>query len=148
MINQENNSESIYAMNKPDDDARSQTSNLTSITIQTAQLPTGLQTDFLLIDLRDPDQYEEYHIKEALSFPGPRIKQDKTLPQLHQYMNKKDKIIIIYHFDEKKGLEYVQHFVEKGYENLYLLNGGIEAFGQEFKEGLEGKTIPVFGKKE
>jgi centrosomal protein CEP41 len=85
--------------NRPEEDVRSQASNLTSITIQTTQLPTGLETDFLLIDLREPGDYDEYHIKEALNFPGPRIKQDKTLPQLYQYMNKKDKIIIVYHFD-------------------------------------------------
>jgi hypothetical protein len=30
------------------------TSNLTSVTIKTEQLPVGIDTDFLLIDLRDP----------------------------------------------------------------------------------------------
>jgi len=36
---------------------------------------------------------------------------------------------------------------EKGYDNLYLLNGGIEGFGQEVQEGLEGKSVPSFEKK-
>jgi centrosomal protein CEP41 len=75
-------------MNKPEEDARSQTSNLTSITIKTTQLPEGVATDFLLLDLREPEEYEDYHIREALNFPGPRIKQDKTIPQLFQYKNK------------------------------------------------------------
>ncbi len=55
---------------------------------------------------------------------------------------------MLYHFDEKKGIEYVNHFVEKGYDNIYLLSGGIEAFGQEIQDGLEGKKVPVFDKKE
>jgi hypothetical protein len=31
---------------------------------------------------------------------------------------------------------------------LYLLNGGIEGFAQELQEGLEGKQVPAFEKKE
>ncbi len=96
----------------------------------------GIQTDFLLIDFRDPDDYEKYHIREALSFPGPRIKQDKYLPQLFNYKNKENKIIIVYHFDEKPGMEYATQLSEKGYDNLFLLNGGIEGFAQELQEGL------------
>lgn len=130
MLNQEVKSESIYNINQPEDDARSQVSNLTSITIKTEQLPVGVETDFLLLDMRDSDEYEQYHIKEALSFPGPKIKQDKTIPQLFQYKNKEEKIIVLYHFDEKKGIEYVNQFYEKGYDNVYLLSGGIEGFGQ------------------
>lgn len=88
MMNQEMKTESIYNINQPEDDARSQISNLTSITIKTEQLPVGIETDFLLLDMREPEEYEQYHIKEALSFPGPKIKQDKIIPQLFQYRNK------------------------------------------------------------
>lgn len=41
----------------------SQTSNLTSITIKTEQLPVGVDTEFLLLDMRDPEEYEQYHIR-------------------------------------------------------------------------------------
>ena len=109
-MNQEVKAESIYNINQPDEDARSQISNLTSITIKTEQLPIGIETDFLLIDMREPEDYERFHIREALSFPGPRIRQDKILPQLFQYRNKEDKIIILYHFDEKKGIEYTNYY--------------------------------------
>ena len=108
----------------------------------------GVETDFVLIDLREPDEYEQYHIKEALNFPGTHIKRDKFIPQLHAYKNKQDKIIIVYHFDEKKGIGYVNELYEKGFDNIFLLSGGIEAFGQEVGEGLEGANIPLFGKKE
>ena len=42
LINQEEKTESIYNWNKPEEDARSQTSNLTSVTIRTEQLPVGI----------------------------------------------------------------------------------------------------------
>lgn len=83
-----------------------------------------------------------------MSFPGRFIKQDKIIPQLFHYKNKDNKIIIVYHFDEKKGIDYVNELFEKGYDNIYLLSGGIEAFGMEIGEGLEGKNVPQFAKKE
>lgn len=49
---------------------------------------------------------------------------------MFSYKNKENKIIIVYHFDEKKGIDYVNELFEKGYDNLYLLSGGIESFGQ------------------
>jgi centrosomal protein CEP41 len=124
------------------------TSNLTSVTIKTEQLPVGVDTDFLLIDLRDPEDYENYHIREALNFPGVRIKTDKFIPQLYGYKNKEGKIIVLYHFDEKPGIDYATQLFEKGYDNILLLNAGIEGFGQEIPEGLEGKSVPHFQKKE
>ena len=70
------------------------------------------------------------------------------MPQMFNYKNKENKIIIVYHFDEKPGMEYSTQLAEKGYDNLYLLSGGIEGFGQEIQEGLEGKDVPLFKKKE
>jgi hypothetical protein len=32
------------------------------------------------------------------------IKQDKFLPQLYAYKSKENKIVVVYHFDEKKGI--------------------------------------------
>jgi len=108
-------------------------SGLTSITIKTEQLPTGVDTDFLLIDLRDPEDYEKFHIKEAINFPGQNIKRDKWIPQLMQYKNKESKIIIVYHFDEKGGIDFAKEMFEKGYDNVFLLSSGIEGFGQEIQ---------------
>ncbi len=96
--------ESIYKWDKPDEDSVSQTSGLTSITIKTCQLPVGVDTDFLLIDLREPEDYAKFHIREAINFPGPNIKRDKWIPQLMQYKNKENRIIVVYHYDEKFGI--------------------------------------------
>lgn len=148
MLNQEEKSESIYNWNQPEEDSKSQHSNFTSVTIRTEQLPTGIDTDFLLVDLREPEDYEEFHIKEALNYPGTHIKRDKPIPQIFNYKNKDNKIIVVYHFDEKKGIDYTLELFEKGYDNIFLLSGGIEAFGQEVQAGMEGKKVPEFDKKE
>ena len=31
----------------------------------------------MLLDLREKEDYDKYHIKEAMSFPGPNISRDK-----------------------------------------------------------------------
>jgi centrosomal protein CEP41 len=36
------------------------------------------ETKFILLDLRDEDEYKKFHIKEAINFPAPNISRDKT----------------------------------------------------------------------
>jgi centrosomal protein CEP41 len=42
--------------------------------------------------------------------------------------NQEGKLIIIYHLDEKHGMPAATFFSEKGFENVFLLNGGVESF--------------------
>jgi centrosomal protein CEP41 len=44
--------------------------------------------------------------------------------------------------DERKGTAVAQVFFEKGYENVYLISGGIEQFLEEFPDLCEGKSVP------
>jgi centrosomal protein CEP41 len=39
-------------------------------------------------------------------------------------------------------------FFEKGYENVYLISGGIEQFQNDFPELCEGKVVPTSKKEE
>ena len=121
---------------------------MTNMTVKTTQLPMNLDTEFLLLDMREPEDYEDFHIREALSYPGTNIKRDKHMPELYAHKNKESKIIVVYHFDEKFGIEYANEFFEKGYDNIYLLNGGIEGFAQNVEGLVEGKRIPIFKKAE
>lgn len=45
--------------------------------------------------------------------------------------------------DERQGTAAAKLFAEKGYDNVFLLNGGIEQFHFEFPDWIEGKDIPV-----
>jgi len=96
----------------------------------------------LLLDLRDPEEYALFHIKEALNFPAPNIGRDKLIPELFRFKNQPDKLIIIYMNDERKGTAIAHVFFEKGYENVYLISGGVEQFTQEFPDLCEGKVVP------
>ena len=97
-----------------------------AVTYATEMLGINQNTKFLLLDLRDPDEYSLWRIKEALSYPAPNIGRDKIIPELFRFRNQPDKLIIIYMSDERKGTVAAQMLFEKGYENIYLLSGGIE----------------------
>lgn len=73
---------------------------------------------------------------------------DKMFPDLYRFVNlmnqknKDNKLIIIYHDHEKTGTTWAKLFYEKGYENIYLLSGGLETFCEQFHDFLEGKVVP------
>lgn len=47
-------------------------------------------------------------------------------------------MIIVYMNDERIGSEVAKKLVEKGFENVFLLSGGIEQFLEEFTGLVEG----------
>ena len=97
----------------------------------------------MLLDLRDPEEYDLWRIKESINYPAPNIARDKVIPELYRFKNAPDKLIIIYMNDERQGTQYAQILAEKGYENVFLLSGGIEAFLEDFTELVEGKQVPM-----
>lgn len=44
--------------------------------------------------------------------------------------------------DERKGCAAANLMSEKGYENVFLLSGGIEQFNEEFHQLVEGRDVP------
>ena len=48
------------------------------------------------------------------------------IPELYKFKNQPEKLIVVYMNDEWKGTTIASLFFEKGYENTYLLSGGIE----------------------
>lgn len=102
------------------------------VTYATEMLGITQNTTFLLLDLRDPDEHRKWHIRESINFPAVNIARDKTIPELFRFKNAQDKLIIIYMLDERQGVSQAQLLCEKGYDNVFLLSGGCEAFLQDF----------------
>lgn len=44
--------------------------------------------------------------------------------------------------DERHGTHYSQLLFEKGFDNVYLLSGGIEKFFENHRELVEGTHLP------
>ena len=115
---------------------------MSAVTYATDMLGITDQTSFLLLDLRDPEEYEHWRIRESINFPATMIARDKMIPELFRFKNKPDKLIIVYHTDERKGTQAANLMSEKGYDNVFLLSGGIDQFNEEFTILVEGKNVP------
>lgn len=52
--------------------------------------------------------------------------------------------MVIYHIDDKSGIETAALMGSKGYLHVIMLTGGLEEFGCEYADLLEGSDIPEF----
>ena len=84
--------------------ARTGVSQMTAVTYATDMLGITANTQFLLLDLREADEYQKWHIKESINFPAANIARDKTIPELYRFKNAPDKLIICYMLDERAGV--------------------------------------------
>jgi centrosomal protein CEP41 len=121
----------------------SNVSGVSAVTYATEMLGITDETSFLLLDLREPEDYDFWRIKEAISFPAANIARDKMIPELFRFKNKANKLIIVYMNDERKGTAAANLMSEKGYENVFLLSGGIESFNEDFHHLVEGRDVPT-----
>jgi centrosomal protein CEP41 len=117
-------------------------SGVSAVTYATEALGITDQTSFLLLDLREPEEYDMWRIKESINYPAANIARDKVIPELFRFKNKANKLIIVYMNDERKGCAAANLLTEKGYENVFLLSGGIDQFNEEFNFLVEGRDVP------
>lgn len=57
-------------------------SALTTVTMATEMLGDLSKISFIILDLREKCDYDNYHIKEAISYPGQQISRDKWLSEM------------------------------------------------------------------
>jgi len=98
---------------------------------------------YLILDVREESEFDECHIMEARSFPASRISQDRVSPELFRYKNKEDRLIVLYDADEKIGAAAATLMVQKGWENVYLLTGGLRVTAAKFPLLIEGELPEV-----
>ena len=80
-----------------------------------------------LIDVRQPDEYEESSIKEATLIPLDIF--DQELDQLN-----KEGCIVIHCRSGKRSMAALRYLKERGYNEVYNLEGGILAWDAYFKD--------------
>ena len=163
LLEQDSHKESIYSLGRDDEEVKvpvedtasvysAAQSTTSAVTLATEQLgltvsATQADTEFLLLDLREPEEYAMYHIKDAISFPAPNITRDRLLPEVYRFVcptqkNRPDKMIIVYSLDERRGVDAAQKFALKGFDNLFFISGGIEEFAKHCYHLLEGASLP------
>ncbi|XP_022601920.1 centrosomal protein of 41 kDa isoform X2 [Seriola dumerili] len=100
---------------------------------------------YLLLDVRDRDQYEGCHIISAQSFPSATLSRTMNpyTREVLEYKNAAGKIIIVYDEDERIASQAATTMCERGFENLFMLSGGLKVIAQKFPEGMTTGSFPA-----
>ncbi|NXO45420.1 CEP41 protein, partial [Locustella ochotensis] len=100
---------------------------------------------FLLLDVRDRDAYEQCHIVGAHSYPIATLSRTMNpyTNDILEYKNAHGKIIIVYDNDERLASQAATTMCERGFENLFMLSGGLKVLAQKIPEGLITGTLPA-----
>uniref|UniRef100_A0A8B9Q670 Centrosomal protein 41 n=1 Tax=Apteryx owenii TaxID=8824 RepID=A0A8B9Q670_APTOW len=100
---------------------------------------------FLLLDVRDRDAYDQCHIVGAHSYPIATLSRTMNpyTNSILEYKNAHGKIIILYDDDERIASQAATTMCERGFENLFMLSGGLKVLAQKIPEGLVTGSLPV-----
>lgn len=98
---------------------------------------------FLLLDVRDEEEFEKCHIQGAKLYPKARLSRatNQFTPEILNYKAHPEKMIIVYCDYGKTSAEAAQMFAERGFDNIFLLHDGLAAFADEYPN-LVGPNPP------
>nr|XP_003229180.1 PREDICTED: centrosomal protein of 41 kDa [Anolis carolinensis] len=100
---------------------------------------------FLLLDVRERDAYDQCHIVGAYSYPIATLSRTMNpyTNDILEYKNAHGKIIILYDDDERVASQAATTMCERGFENLFMLSGGLRVIAQKVPEGLVTGSFPA-----
>ncbi|XP_056307967.1 centrosomal protein of 41 kDa [Danio aesculapii] len=113
-------------------------------TSNTAECPYP-DCPYLLLDVRDRELYDQCHIVSAFSYPIATLSRTMNpyTKEVLDYKNASGKIIIVYDEDERIASQAATTMCERGFENLFMLSGGLKVVAQKFPEGMTTGSIPI-----
>ena len=87
-----------------------------------------------------------------MSFPSPNILRDKFPTEMYSFVkliltihnkqkNKESKLIIVYDSEERLGIPHAQLLIQKGFDNIFFMSGGLEEFVKVYPEMCEGPGV-------
>lgn len=97
---------------------------------------------YLILDTRTKEEFAVNRIQRSKSYPASFLNRDILLPEMHKFKNHESKLIIIYDQDEKTAPQTAHTLVQRGFDNIYVLTGGIVDFADEFPDRIEGMSLP------
>lgn len=95
---------------------------------------------YLILDAREPGEYNLCHILQARSLPYTMLRRDQYHPDIYRFRNKPETLIIIYCDDERISREAAKLLVDRGIDNIFLLTGGMKEFAYDFPAFVEGEV--------
>jgi len=126
-----------YEMDEQEDIAETTHNTLKIVSYNQNSAPV-YDKPYLILDVREMDAFNEYHILQARSFPYTMLRRDQIHPEVYRFRNKPESLIIVCCEDEKISRESAKVLVDRGVDNVYLLTGGIHEFACDFPSLIEG----------
>ena len=93
---------------------------------------------YLILDVREREEYEEFRLLQSRSFPYVYLRQDRVHPELGNFKNKEAHLIIIVCRDDRMGSDAAKILVDRGADNVYLLSCPVNEFAQDYPAFAEG----------
>lgn len=98
---------------------------------------------YLILDVREAREYNTCHLLHAKSYPYTLIRRDQYIPEIYQFRNKEESLIIVYCDDERISRDTAKTLVDRGIDNVFLLEGGLREFVFSYPAFVEG-DIPDY----
>lgn len=92
---------------------------------------------YLILDIRERDEYEQYHLLQARHHPAALLRRDQYHPEMYKFRNKEGHLIIVTSDDEKSGREAAKSLVDRGTDNVFLFHSTIREFAEEYPDFVE-----------
>ena len=89
---------------------------------------------FILLDVRDEEEFENCHIQNAENYPKARLSRatGQFTPEILAFKGHPEKMIVVYCDYGQTSGEAAQMFAERGFDNIFLLHGGLAEFAEQF----------------
>lgn len=98
---------------------------------------------YLILDVRDKEDFNKCHLLQARNFPYALLRRDQIHPEVYKFKNVPETLIILYCDDERISSEAAKVFVDRGTDNIFLLTGGMNEFAADFPAFVEGDLPPT-----
>lgn len=109
------------------------------VSVITSDTTLAESRDLVLLDLREPEEYQKCHLPMADSYPSPKINRDQFSPELIRCKRDPSKLLVVYHNNDATTAQFATLLVQKGWDSVYALSGGFEEVVQSYPEVLEGE---------
>ncbi|KAI3383901.1 hypothetical protein SNEBB_000819 [Seison nebaliae] len=97
-----------------------------------------LDKPYLILDVRTQEEYEQCHIIGSYNFPSCLLSRScnyESKEMLH-FKNSEGKIIVMYDDDETICPRVITSLVQRGYDNIFMLSGGLKIAYKYFHKNL------------
>ncbi|CAB3987970.1 centrosomal of 41 kDa [Paramuricea clavata] len=113
-------------------------------TQSTVITPDVQSLPYLLLDIRLPDEFKQCHIIGAINYEKAYLSRTVNwcTEELSSFKNQQGKIIICYDEDERYAPAVATTLVQRGFDNIFMLSGGMKVLNKRFPEGFMSGTLP------